>query len=377
MGSGKPPGEIVRLLIELAGWTQAEFALIIGRSKRNVSDVVLGRFGITPEMAIALGAAFGTNPRDWLMLDGQYRLSLAASDTAEIEKRAKLFTLGPLREMQRRGWIKTTDDVDELESELELFFDHKPGDPENKLLSVAAKRTITLPKLTPAESAWCFRAKRLASTLLAPPFAEGRLTKAKSELRRLASHPKEARYLSEVLSDYGIRFVVVEPLAGVRIDGATFWDEIGPVVAVSLRHDRVDGFWFTVMHEFSHVFNGDAISVDCGMVDGLTGVLVRLADNEAEDRADKEAAESLIPAKELDSFINRVGPLYTKDRVVQFANRIRIHPGIIVGQLQYRNEIGYASMRDQLVKVREVVTSTALTDGWGHTISPSVTRRPK
>jgi HTH-type transcriptional regulator/antitoxin HigA len=196
-------------------------------------------------------------------------------------------------------------------------------------------------------------------------------------LRKLAAHPKEARYLPRVLADHGVRFVVVEPLAGVRIDGATLWDDIGPIIAVAIRHDRVDGFWFTVMHEFSHVRHGDPNSVDRSMVDPEEGVLVRLAADQAEDRADKEAADSLIPTKEIESFIGRVGPLYSRDRIIQFANRIRIHPGIIVGQLQYRGEIGYGSMRDQLVKIREIVVSTALTDGWGQAISPSVTRRPK
>jgi HTH-type transcriptional regulator/antitoxin HigA len=147
------------------------------------------------------------------------------------------------------------------------------------------------------------------------------------------------------------------------------------VIAVSIRHDRIDGFWFTVMHEFSHIAHKDPISVDSGLVDAETGVAVRLAGNEVEERADSEAANALIAKKEIESFIRRVGPLYSRDRVVQFANRIRIHPGIIVGQLQHRKEIGYAALRDMLVKVRDNVTSTAVTDGWGQIVSPSVTRR--
>jgi HTH-type transcriptional regulator/antitoxin HigA len=131
------------------------------------------------------------------------------------------------------------------------------------------------------------------------------------------------------------------------------------------------------MHEIAHILHGDPISVDRGMVDAEEGVLVRLVGNEAEHRADQEAAASLIPAKEIESFIGRIGPLYSRDRVIQFANRIHIHPGIIVGQLQYRKEIGYRSLRDQLVKIRDVVISSALTDGWGQAISPSVTRRAK
>jgi HTH-type transcriptional regulator/antitoxin HigA len=165
--------------------------------------------------------------------------------------------------------------------------------------------------------------------------------------------------------------MVIEPLPNVKIDGAAFWIDVGPVIALSLRHDRVDGFWFTLMHEFFHIKHGDPLSVDSGLVDATKGVAVTLVEDEAERRANEEASNALVPTAELNSFVRRVGPLYPKARVIQFANRIRIHPGIIVGQLQHRNELGYMSMRDVLVKVRENITSTALTDGWGHTIAPS------
>jgi HTH-type transcriptional regulator/antitoxin HigA len=374
------PGDMLREMLKQRGWTQDDLALIIGRSAKTINDIVRRRTGMTPETAACLAAAFGNAPEEWMRAETAYRLSLVEVETSEIERRAKLFSFAPVRDMQRRGWIKETDDLSELESEMSFFFDAAPGlSPweSNLKLSVAARRTIARPDLSPPETAWCFRVRQLASTLMAAPFVPERLPRARSELRRLATHPKEARHLPKVLASYGIRFVVVEPIADVKIDGAALWDEIGPIMALSIRHDRIDGFWFTVMHEFSHIANSDPVSVDTEMVDAATGVIVRLARDEAEERADREAGSSLIPTKEMDSFVSRVGPLYPQDRIIQFANRIHIHPGIIVGQLQYRDEIGYAAMRPLLVKIRENVISTALTDGWGQSISPSVVRRLK
>jgi len=378
--SAKPPGELLRELLKERSWTQDDLSLITGRSIKAINDLVRGHSGVTPEMAACLAAAFGNTSELWMQADTMYRLSLVSGDTSQIEKRARLFSLAPIRDMQRRGWIRETSDIGELETELASFF-ADPYTSERPAINtrpffVAARRTDNVPNLTPAETAWCFRARQLASTSPIGPFARDKASRAKAALRQLAAHPKEARHLSAVLAEYGIRFVVVEPLPGVRIDGAAFLDDIGPVMAISLRHDRVDGFWFTVMHEFSHIRHGDAISVDSGMVDAVTGVVaVQLAGNEVEDRANSEASASLVATREMESFISRVGPLYPRQRIIQFANRIRIHPGIIVGQLQHRGEIGYASMRDQLVKIREHVVSTALTDGWGQTISPTVARR--
>jgi HTH-type transcriptional regulator/antitoxin HigA len=125
------------------------------------------------------------------------------------------------------------------------------------------------------------------------------------------------------------------------------------------------------MHEFAHIKFGDPLSVDAGLVDPTKGVAVALVEDEAEKRANSDAANSLVTTTELDSFVRRVGPLYPKTRVIQFANRLRTHPGIIVGQLQHRRELGYMALREFLVKIREYVTSTTLTDGWGNAIAPS------
>ena len=168
----------------------------------------------------------------------------------------------------------------------------------------------------------------------------------------------------------GIRFVVVEPLPRTRIDGAAIWlDSDSPVVALSVRDDRIDSFWHSLGHELSHVCHRDGLAIDVDLVGEDRPSPVELS--AAERRADEEAIDLTIGRSELDDFVLRVGPLYSRDRINQFANRMRIHPGIIVGQLQYRGELSYSQLRDTLVKVRDTVTSAALTDGWGYVITDS------
>ncbi|MEO7274102.1 MAG: hypothetical protein ABIX28_12465 [Vicinamibacterales bacterium] len=75
----------------------------------------------------------------------------------------------------------------------------------------------------------------------------------------------------------------------------------------------------------------------------------------------------LIAKAEMDGFIARVRPLYSKDRIRLFARRINVHPALVVGQLQFRKEIEYYHSRDALRdKLRTMITANALTDGWGH-----------
>ncbi|MDD0862338.1 addiction module antidote protein, HigA family, partial [Xylella fastidiosa subsp. multiplex] len=60
----------------------------------------------------------------------------------------------------------------------------------------------------------------------------------------------------------------------------------------------------------------------------------------------------------------RVSPFFKEERVLMFAQRLNIHPGLVVGQLQ-RHLHRYDFFRKYQVKVRSFVTSSARTDGWG------------
>ena len=366
----KSPGELLRELLRARGWTQEELALIIGKSRRTIMEISSDKSGVTPDMSVSLAAAFGNSPSDWLNLDTAFRLARVDQDSATIEKRARLFSIAPIRDMQRRGWINETTSVEELEQELKSFFSVQSLE-EQPRLSVATKRTDKTKPMTPVQRAWCFRARQMASALRVKRFSHDALYEASRELRTLAAYPKEARHLPFLLGEYGIRFVVIEPLPGTRMDGAAFWlNEDAPVIAVSVRYDRVDSFWFTVMHEFFHIEHKDALSVDDGML-GENGGREAPPEDEAEQLADEDAASLLVPRDELESFIRRVGPLYSRQRIIQFAHRIRIHPGIIIGQLQHRKELGYKALRDMLAKVRSVVVEVALTDGWGSLLTPN------
>lgn len=362
------PGELLRAMLADRRWTQDELATITDRSRQQIIDIASDRRGITAEMAVALAAAFGNTPDVWLRIDASYRLSKTNDDGETVRRRARLFELAPVKDMQRRGWIGNTADLDATEGELKRFFGVETLDvaPE---FPVSFRKSSSLSDLNPQQRVWVFRVRQVAAALPVPEFKPDKISALKQELRILAAYPKEVSRVPDVMRNHGIRFVIVEPLPGSKLDGCTFWlDEKTPVVGMSLLHDRLDNFWFVLMHEVAHVQNGDAISVDSELA-----VRERaqpfLKDIE-ERRADEDAANTLVPKEELESFIRRVGPIYAKPNIVQFAHRIKIHPGIIVGQLQHRAELGYDSNRDLLPKIRNHVISTSVTDGWGNTLSP-------
>ena len=322
-------------------------------------------------MAVAFGAAFGNGSAFWIELETEHQLSLVDVDTNAIERRRAVFDAAPLKEMQRRGWIESTSSPEEARDALCSFFG--VNELEEAASAAVATRRPNAPeaKLTPEQAAWCRRVRQLARPLHVEAFRPPQLPSVRAKLRELAAHPDQARHVPKVLADGGIRFVVVEPLTGGKIDGATMWlSDKEPVIGMSVRYDRIDWFWFTLMHEFAHVENGDALSVDANLV-GDKDVTPTLMKEEAERLADERAAVALVPPDKLESFIVRVGPLYSKARINQFAHRVGVHPGIITGQLQHRGELGFKANRQALVKLRSYLLETTLTDGWGQIAPPN------
>ncbi len=362
-----PPGEFIRDELEAKGWTQTDLAVILGRPLKAVSEILMGKRAITPETAKGLGEAFGVDPQFWMNLESVYRLSQVKEQSGDVARRAKLYGAAPVKDMIRRHWINDAEDVAGLEREVFNFFAVDSVESITSMsVAVSARKSTDYDKTTPPQLAWYFRAKQIAATLQVSQYREEKFDQLIAELLRLTASELEVRRVPRILAEFGIRFMVIEHLPRTRIDGAAFWlNQDSPAVAVSIRLDRIDSFWFTLFHELGHVLYRHSQGVDDGIAgDGPSSSPGELPDPEI--MANDFARDRLVSGKEIDSFIARIRPLYSRARINQFANRIKVHPGIIIGQLQRREEIKYSQGREMLVKIRDTVTNSATTDGWGH-----------
>src|SRR5215208_2439335 len=98
-------------MLDSKGWTQDALAEITGLSRTTISSIVSGRSGVSADVAVRLAAAFGNRPEQWLKWDADYQLSLVESDATTVQRLAQLHEVAPVREMQKRGWIKSTNDA--------------------------------------------------------------------------------------------------------------------------------------------------------------------------------------------------------------------------------------------------------------------------
>lgn len=367
-----PPGEFLREELEARGWSQTDFAEIIGRPHRVVNEVISGKRSITPETARGFGEALGTGAEFWMNLESAYKLSQVESnsETKSISRRAKLYTY-PIRDMVRRGWIDDTSNIDVLEHQLTSFFGVDTIE-EVPYIDHAARKA-NYDGMSPAQVAWLFRVRQLAEILTVEKFSEKKLSGSLDSLRMLLHEEREIREIPRLLAEAGVRYLAVEALPGSKIDGVCFWlDTRSPVIAMALRFDRIDNFWFVLRHEIEHVLRGDGKSKDLHEANldwELEGERASSSSSniKKEERyANMAAAEFCVPDEEIRDFIARKGPYYSANDILNFAKRINVHPGMVVGQLQFRNEVPFTHFKKHLVKVRNVITETVFADGWGY-----------
>lgn len=366
------PGEYLKDELDARGWTQLEFAEIIGRSPRLVNEIIAGKRGITPSTAKEIAAALGTTALFWLNLESTYQLRNGEPAPARIAQEARLRERFPVREMIRRGWITPSESPDVLESRVLRFFriehiDHRPA------FAHAAKKSQYSDDIRPTRDAWLFRVRQIAETMQTGPYSEDGLRAALETFKAFRRDVEDVRHVPRVLTECGVRFVIVEPLPGSKIDGVCFWLEgttNRPVIGMSLRLDRIDNFWFVLRHEIEHVLRGDGKNAPVvdenvgspGLPDGENSVLLP-----EEAAANCAAVEFCVPQAELNDFIARVHNMYWESRIPGFADQIKIHPGLVVGQLQRRSG-QWSLLRRSLVKVRNVLVPAAMTDGYGQSV---------
>ena len=82
------PGRIVRsACLEPLGLSVTEGAKILGVTRQALNNVINGKSGISPEMAIRLTMAFGSTAETWLQMQLAYDLAAARKNENKIKVR--------------------------------------------------------------------------------------------------------------------------------------------------------------------------------------------------------------------------------------------------------------------------------------------------
>lgn len=297
--------------------------------KSRVSEVLSGKRPLSLSMIRRLHEGLGL-PAEVLL--GAQPKSTAAGFT-DIDWRDF-----PLGEMAHRGWFegaaKTGRELMERAEELLGPFLNPPGMPRLETVHLRRSGPARTVKEEKALWAWEARIWQLAQRQFAPLPRPATVDIGQiGEIARLSPLENGPIIARNLLALAGIRLVIEPRMTGTRLDGAAIRCQDGTaIVAMTLRYDRIDYFWFTLCHELAHLM--------LHLADG--GCKVIIEDLEAEDRsliereADRAAMDAMIIRDQWTTFKRKKHP--STAEVIAFAASQRLHPAIIAGRLRRETE---------------------------------------
>lgn len=330
----EPPSalEAIRFRMEQAELTPRDLEPILG-SRSRVSEILGGSRPLSVDMIRALNRHLGIPADALLREDEQARPPARLSKPVE----ERLRDWGILR--AREG--------------LSAFLSRAlNGSPALAMLR-QSRFDRTNAKTDPAAmQAWCAAALlRSHDVQVSKPFDKPSFARALRDIAQLSSNENGPAMVEGALSQLGVAFVALPHLPGTHLDGAAMLRNDGvPVVALTVRRDQIDSFWFTLMHELAHVAKHLNAS-QAAIVDDLE---ISSA-SRIEREADSTAEDVLIPRSLWSTFSK--GEFTSKAEIENLAREARVHPAIVAARWRMTNRnykrfsrmLGHGTVRRQLV----------------------------
>lgn len=320
----------IQFRMEQAELTPRDLVPFIG-SRAKVSEVLSGKRSLTMPMARALHAHLGI-PAEVLFREPGARLG---DPLAGIE-----WTRFPLKAMAKQGWIPKVRKLPAHAQQLIQALIRRAGGPDVSGVALFRKNDHARAnaKADPyALKAWCWKVLADANeTRPSVPYKTGTVTlEFLRQLARLSWSEDGPRLAKELLAKRGIPLVVVPHLPKTYLDGAALKLGNGtPVIGLTLRYDRIDSFWFCLLHELAHIGRHMVHARDTAFVDDLTLRDVKAGrEDPTELQADEWAEEALVPRKIWETSAVRQQP--TPMSVISFANALQVHPAIVAGKIRH------------------------------------------
>jgi HTH-type transcriptional regulator/antitoxin HigA len=319
------PIEAIKFRMEQMNLMPRDLVPLIG-SRSKVSEVLSRKRPLTLSMARALHKGLRIPAK--ALLQEQFLFDL---DEEAIE-----WERFPIREMLARKWIKekVTDVHRQAKEVMHRFFAPLGKDWAPIVLYKQSHYYLRSARQMDFYALAAWNARVCIRALEKPPafkFQPGLLTvEFMHELAHLSALGDGPRHAIEYLDKIGVSLIVEPHLPETYIDGAAILAEPDrPVVALTIRHDRIDNFWFVLMHELIHI-SRHLTSEIAAFYDDLD---VEDTTSVQEREADRLAGEALIPEAEWKK--SPASSLRNPDAVQHLASRLRIHPAIVAGRIRH------------------------------------------
>lgn len=322
------PVSAIKFRMEQQGLKAKDLIPFIG-SASKVSEVLSGQRELSKTMIRNLATGLHIPAEVLLQEPGA---SLPSDTTLQHGKHF------PIAEMVRRGWFAGfTGTTTEARAQLEDLLTGFVGGLGGKALQPALNRQHVRDgsQQDPhALAAWRIRVVNLALQETLPPWKPGTVNeKFLREVARLSYLDSGPLLAREFLNKNGVHLIFEQHLPKTHLDGAAIQLPNGsPLVALTLRHDRLDHFWLTLFHELAHV----ALHLDQDNIEAFFDDLTAEGKDTCERDADALAEDALITRTAWKSA--RLSTASQPRDIVAFAGKVRVSPAIVAGRIRFESK---------------------------------------
>ena len=337
------PIAAIRFRMEQEDLSQRDLIPYIG-SRSKVSEVLSGKRPLTLQMMRSLHQHLGI-PADVLL---QEQGATLPDNPESLD-----WMQYPIKAMAKLGWV--SQDAGDLAEEIMRSLIERAGG-QQTLVTMLCRQNEHIRRNGQMDmyalQAWGLQLIAIArETNLPTKYKSGTLTtELAQKMVRLSWSESAPSLAKEFLAQYGIHLIYLPHLPRTHLDGAALrLDDGTPVIGLTLRHDRLDNFWFSLCHELAH----QSLHLENNISDAFFEDLsVEAPTSDIKEReADTWASNVLIPNGLWQSSQAATNP--TPANVLKFARDLGIHPAIIAGRIRketgnYRlltNYVGHGEVR--------------------------------
>ncbi|MEY2474058.1 MAG: HTH-type transcriptional regulator / antitoxin HigA [Actinomycetota bacterium] len=324
------PGLILRATLENKDIRQSELAERTGLSPKHINQIIKGNIGISSDVAVLLEKALGGEAELWINLDLKHALHVSRQrDRARLpEFKSWMKSFDAPTAIRNGIYAKADDDIQKVDKLLKFFGVTSPEAFEESWMrpKVSFRRSQLFEVEEHNTALWLRLVERNANHADVGPFRPATIRKAARSLRQLTNLNVVDGFIAarSTLAEAGVVLTFVREVPKTRMCGATYWLAADrPVIAVTERHKRPDGLWWTIAHECGHVAlhprRTTFLDVDDDTKDDKYG---------HEAQADDFARTTLLP----DGATEKIATAETREDLIRLAANLGVGPPIVAGQ---------------------------------------------
>jgi len=333
------PGEVLKDELEEREIKQKDFASDIGIPVTQLNEIINGKRIVSSELAIILEAALGVSASFWTNLQANFDLAKARSNEKVVTRKESVQLWANIKQYINVNYLRKVNELgDNIESNIEkvkLIFNINDWNEIESLKERSGIHYFRKSQLLNINqdnlTTWINYVKYCAQFEKVDKYNPKDIYSLLEVLKKIFLKEDILNNTKNALSNYGIKFFAKDKLEGVNVDGVTFWSFDNPVIVLTLRHNRIDNFVFTLFHELAHIHlhlieNKDIVIIDNTEEDESSEKQI------VEDEANEFASNNLIDKDLWKDFIRKTYR-FDDETIINFSQFVEVPPAIVRGRL--------------------------------------------